>query len=133
MSEATHVISHNFTTIRGDSYEQFLKNLTDVYGEEDGKSLAALAFNELRNHFLGVPNEVQAQRAVQSGLGATAAPAYNSSHGTGGANPTQSVALNVPYEKKEYVKQNGARWSQDRKAWTVPAGHPLTQQFPVKG
>jgi hypothetical protein len=130
MSEASHVISHNFTTIRGDSYEQFLKNLTDVYGEEDGKSLAALAFNELRNHFLGVPNEVQAQRAVQSGLGAT--PTVTSNPGPA-VNNNQPVALNVPYEKKEYVKQNGARWSQDRKAWTVPAGHPLTQQFPVKG
>jgi hypothetical protein len=129
VSEASHVISHNFTTIRGDSYEQFLKNLTDVYGEEDGKSLAALAFNELRNHFLGVPTEVQAQRAVQSGLGATPAPAPQFNSTPGG----QTVALNVPYEKKEYVKQNGARWSQDRKAWTVPAGHPLTQQFPVKG
>jgi hypothetical protein len=128
VSEASHVISHNFTTIRGDSYEQFLKNLTDVYGEEDGKSLAALAFNELRNHFLGVPNEVQAQRTVQSGLGATTAPAQAAP-----SNGQITVALNVPYEKKEYVKQNGARWSQDRKAWTVPAGHPLTQQFPVKG
>jgi hypothetical protein len=130
VSEASHVISHNYTTIRGDSYEQFLKNLTDVYGEEDGKSLAALAFNELRNHFLGVPNEVQAQRTVQSGLGATPAPAQAQQQYT---NTGQSVALNVPYERKDYVKDNGARWDQTRKAWTVPAGHPLTQQFPVKG
>lgn len=125
MSEAKFAISHNFTTIRGDSYEEFLHNLSAVYGEEDAKSLAAVAFSDLRNHYVGAPTPEQAQQNLQNGLGATVAnPSRTQS--------TEIVALDVPYAQKGDAKDGGAKWDKDRKAWTVPVGHPLTQRFKVK-
>lgn len=123
MSEAKFVISFNFTTIRGDSYEEFINNLTAVYGEEDGKSLATVAFNDLRNHYVGAPTEGEALQNVQRATGATVIP-------TGDSN--RIVALDVPFKDKDTVKNAGARWDNTRKAWTVPAGHPLTGLFPEK-
>jgi hypothetical protein len=134
VSEAQFVISHNFTTVRGDSYDQFIDNLQQIYGEEDGKSLAAIAFTDLRNHYLGVPSEREAAASLQAGLGAAPSPA---AHAATYVSPPASsgggwVALNIPFAQKDLAKTNGGKWDQDKKAWTFPPGHPLISQFPVK-
>lgn len=137
MSEAKFVISHNFTTIRGDTYEEFVANLTRIYGEADGQSLAAIAFSELRNHYLGIPSELEAQRALQAGLGATAAGTQQqyqqpTTNATQGAPAGQWIALDIPFAQKDLAKSSGGKWDKDKKAWTFPPGHALISQFPEK-
>lgn len=142
-SEAKFVLSYNFTTVRGDSYEEFVHNCQQAFGGELGLTVVSLAMAELAQHFTGSPTVQQAEQVLINTLGAQevpqqyAQPAQFQAVPQPGFNHQQAqpqsagfVFLNIPFAQKDYAKQNGARWDKDRKAWYVPAGHPLSQQFP---
>lgn len=147
--EAKFVISYNFTTVRGDTYEEFVHNCQAAFGEQLGQTVAVRAMSELATHFAG---DVVAQGAVQAvvnHLGGTEyqdpqqgyvvpqAPAQPQQQyqqvpqpGFQPQGQGQQVFLNIPFAQKDYAKGAGARWDKDRRAWYVSAGHPLAQQFP---
>lgn len=69
MTEAKFALSFDFTTIRGDSYEEFVHNCKMAFGEQEGATVAAVAMSNLRNHYLGEPTPAQAQGQVTGTLG----------------------------------------------------------------
>ena len=144
MSESKFIISYNFTTVRGDTYEEFVHNCVQAFGEGLGQAVAVNAMAELASHFAGSAVAAQATQTVVNTLGAVetqyvpqqaAQPqqqAFQAVPQPGfSPQPTQHgfVFLNIPFAQKDHAKSSGARWDKDRKAWYVPAGHPLTQQF----
>lgn len=70
MTEAKFALSFDFTTIRGDSFDEFVDNCVSAFGEEDGKTVVAVAMSNLRNHFLGAPDINRAEDTVVGTLGA---------------------------------------------------------------
>ena len=86
MSEAKFVISKGFTTIRGDSWEEFVNNMRAAF-PNDYETVIATAMNEVRASFglagqpqvqtvtvTGLPTEAQAVQVLQNTLGAVPVP-----------------------------------------------------------
>lgn len=123
--EARFTLSHDYTTIRAYNYEELLANMKEAFGAE-AENILAVAFSNMRNHYLGIPSEAAAVSALQAGVGAVVQPASP-------AAPSGAwVALDIPFSQKDYAKNSGGKWDNSKKAWTFPPGHALISQFPVK-
>ena len=116
MTEAKFVLSFDFTTVRGDTYEEFVYNCQQAFGQELGKTVVAVAMSNLAQHYTGQPTVKQAEQTLVNTLGAQQIP-------------TEDYRGNGPGQEQQYQQHTQPQYQ----AVPQPGFQQQQQQQPAIG